>query len=321
MQYTIVGDASGQNITVYAPGRGPLVAHSSHPNFEAIVAKAKADDPTVVDLFDVAFTVGQKFENLTDRITTSHGKLYLDGIEMVNALTTKILNSLRAGLDDWQPLVLFMEKLVQNPSDYSREQLYDWLNAEDFTITDDGDIVGYKSVTSTDVEGVYNSTMKGNAVVDGVGFTDAYIPNKVGSVVTMPRNTVAFEPNQACSYGLHVGTHQYAKGYSGDYMLEVHVNPRDVVSVPNDTAGKMRVCRYKVARVIGKRSKAEKVTAQVTPKAKRVTTAFKVTIKAAKEAVKAEGNIDRAAKRLGVNRDKFRAFAKEKNITTPKATR
>ena len=34
-------------------------------------------------------------------------------------------------------------------------------------------------------------------------------------------------------------------------MLEIHINPRDVVSVPTDAGGaKMRVCRYTVASVV-----------------------------------------------------------------------
>ena len=34
-------------------------------------------------------------------------------------------------------------------------------------------------------------------------------------------------------------------------MLKVHINPRDVVSVPTDAQGeKVRVCRYRVVEII-----------------------------------------------------------------------
>jgi hypothetical protein len=92
------------------------------------------------------------------------------------------------------------------------------------------------------------STQAGEAVVDGVTVT-GYIPYPVGAIVEMPRGQVVHNPSEACSHGLHVGTFSYAKSYANSgKMLEVHVNPRDVVSVPNDAGGqKVRVCRLYVA--------------------------------------------------------------------------
>jgi hypothetical protein len=44
---------------------------------------------------------------------------------------------------------------------------------------------------------------------------------------------------------------EYAKGYSGDILVEVIISPKDVVSVPIDYNNqKMRVCRYKVLGVV-----------------------------------------------------------------------
>jgi hypothetical protein len=67
----------------------------------------------------------------------------------------------------------------------------------------------------------------------------------------MPRSEVVHDPSQACERGLHVSTRSYAEGYArSGALLEVHVNPRDIVSVPTDGGGeKVRVCRYKIARV------------------------------------------------------------------------
>ena len=64
----------------------------------------------------------------------------------------------------------------------------------------------------------------------------------------MPRGEVQHDPESGCSTGLHVGTYAYAQGYARAALLTVHVNPRDVVSVPTDCdAEKMRVCRYVVS--------------------------------------------------------------------------
>ena len=67
----------------------------------------------------------------------------------------------------------------------------------------------------------------------------------------MPRSEVAYDPGEACSVGLHVGNYKFARDYASAALLEVHVNPRDVVSVPTDAGGhKIRVCRYKVVDLV-----------------------------------------------------------------------
>lgn len=77
-----------------------------------------------------------------------------------------------------------------------------------------------------------------------------YVPNPVPGVIEMPRSQVHFAPSTACSHGLHVGTYSFAQSY-GDTRLEVHVNPRDVVSVPESySSAKMRVRRYKTIRIV-----------------------------------------------------------------------
>src|SRR5690606_24725742 len=53
-------------------------------------------------------------------------------------------------------------------------------------------------------------------------------------------------PNNTCSFGLHVACFDYAKGF-GPRLIEVKVNPADVVCVPTDYNGtKMRVCKFEV---------------------------------------------------------------------------
>jgi hypothetical protein len=67
----------------------------------------------------------------------------------------------------------------------------------------------------------------------------------------MPRSEVEWDPTVGCHRGLHVGTWDYAYGFAQGAVMEVHVNPRDVVSVPTDSdAAKVRCCRYTIVRVI-----------------------------------------------------------------------
>lgn len=240
LKYNLVSLGDESNLTLFVSGE-MYVASNTHPNWDKIVAGALAGDVGVTELFDVSATVSKQFRRLTERATVSNGRLYFDGDEMHNALATEVIRFLDGGEDDWSPLVQFLEKVQQNPQQHSRDQLYEWLDRHEFSLTEEGDIVGYKGVQT--VDGEYRSISQGTATVNGV-VHNGKIPQKVGDVVEMPRSAVAFDPSQGCSAGLHVANFKYAKGW-GDQVLAVAVNPRDVVSVPTDSNfDKVRVCRY-----------------------------------------------------------------------------
>lgn len=233
-------------ITVVVDGE-PYCASNEHPNFSEIVKRASEGDVSVVDLFDVSNTIAKKFEYLSDRVSVSNGVVHFDGEPIHSVLNTQIVEFMKNGMD-FMPLVNFYEKLMQNPNEDSRNQLYAWLDAHKFTITPEGDLLGYKGV-AIDANGDYVSVNHGRAIVNGQEFKGA-IPNKIGDVVTMPRSEVQFDPGVGCSTGLHVGTWNYASDWARGAVLEVTVNPRDVVSVPHDcSAQKLRTCRYVVSGV------------------------------------------------------------------------
>jgi hypothetical protein len=245
----------GEVITVMIPG-DPKVADSTHPNFAKIKDVCLASmrgEPSMttdelVELFDVSVAVKRGFSRLSERVTVENGEVCLDGDPVESGLTKQIVRFLDEG-ESFEPLVNFMEKIAGNPNDHSRDQAWDWLNNHDFTITDDGDVVAYKGVTS-DGKGGYRSGYSGHAFVDDEE-VHGHVPNYVGAVVTMPRSEVAHDPSTACHSGLHVGTFRYAKSYAQGAMLRVLVNPRDIVSVPTDARGeKIRVCRYVVDSII-----------------------------------------------------------------------
>lgn len=255
-QYSLIKHDENTYLTVYITGYQPMVADSSHPNWDKLVEGAIDGDESIVDLFDVSAAAARKFDRISERITVANGNVFFDGDLIDNALTTQIIRFLEEGVQDWLPLVHFFEKVQDNPNEHSRTQLYDWLNALNFTITQEGDIVGYKGVASTFGEDKpYQSTSSGRAIVNDEVVT-GYILQDVGDIVEMPRSEVAHDPGASCSTGLHVGTHGYARGY-GDTLLEVHVNPRDVVSVPSDAGGnKVRVCRYTVMGILDRNGEA-----------------------------------------------------------------
>ncbi|HVI43132.1 MAG TPA: hypothetical protein VM577_21190 [Anaerovoracaceae bacterium] len=131
----------------------------------------------------------------------------------------------------FKPLVAFAKNLSKNPSYRSVQQLFSFLEKNNFTITEEGKFIAYKSVRE-DFKDVHSGKFD----------------NSIGNVVSMPRNQVNEDPEQTCSYGLHVANYDYAHNiYAGPVTLFVEVNPKDVVAVPVDyNNAKMRVCEYKV---------------------------------------------------------------------------
>lgn len=253
IQYSLVKTATDQFITVFIPGRDPLPAGQDHPNFDQILsAVVGVDDPdgdAIATLFDVTQSIADRFDPVSRRVSVGNGRVYFDGDEIHSSLTEQILRFMEEGVDDWQPLVNFFEKVQANPTEHSREQLYEWLSRHRFTITPAGNLVGYKGVKK-DADGNLVSVHSGPAIVDGVS-VNGHVPNAVGSVIEVARSYVNHNPAQGCSTGLHVGTYDYAKGYASGALLEVHVDPADVVSVPTDcNAQKVRVCRYTVVGII-----------------------------------------------------------------------
>lgn len=247
IQYSLIDNNGHKNITVFYNGE-MHAATDSHRMWDEIVAGAKANDPSVIDLFDIAAVAQSRFERLSDRVTVKGGKIYFDNQPTHNALTEQVVRFIDDGQQDFRPLVEFFEKVQSNPNEHSREQLYTWLATHDFTILPNGNFIGYKGVR--DNSGSYESISHGTAISDGIEYTGA-IPNPIGAVVEMPRDAVQHDPSVGCHTGLHVGTWDYAHSFARGAVLKVEVNPRDVVSVPTDCSNaKLRTCRYTVLDVI-----------------------------------------------------------------------
>lgn len=243
--FTLTGDGESSSIAVFVNGE-LLVAGSDHPNFTQIVKMAREGDEGVATMFDIGESIATSFEAVSERVSYANGQLYFDGDPIEGLLVDHILRSLEAGLQDTTGLVKFLENLKENPQPESVAMLYDWLQANGkFTIDTDGMLVGYKGVSSDG-----KSIHSGKAIVDGIVVTGR-IPNDPGSVIEMPRSEVQFDPSIGCHTGLHVGTYDYARSFGQGSLLEVRLNPRDVVSVPTDcSAQKLRCCRYTVVGTI-----------------------------------------------------------------------
>lgn len=167
-------------------------------------------------------------------LTLVDGKLLRYGEEVPPRLAKIVLELKNDGLP-FQHLLNFWDRLFQNPEQSSVDQLYRFLEDHKVPITSDGMIMAYKSVCQQE---------------DGslVAYHDRSFSYAIGEEATMDRSQVECSPEHGCGRGLHVGSFEYANDmYSGDQnrvLLEILVDPADVVSVPNDcNCSKVRCCR------------------------------------------------------------------------------
>lgn len=222
----------GNNIVVVV-GSKTHTFGTSHIAYQRVRDAIKNGDwATVADVIDpkeVILDYGQK------NITVQGDKLLWKGVEMHNALATRIVHMYQEGFSV-EPMVNFMENLMQNPSRRAVNELYAFLEKGELPITPDGHFLAYKKVRA-DYKDCHSGTMD----------------NSVGKVVEMERNMVDDDKDRTCSAGLHFCSLGYLQHFGGDRLMIVKINPRDVVSIPsdyNDTKG--RACRYEVVDEVDK---------------------------------------------------------------------
>lgn len=172
-------------------------------------------------------------------VSVVDGVVSIDGAAVPLALANKIKAFHDAGLP-LKPIVAFWERLSKNPSYNSRQALYSFIEHNGHPVTEDGKFIAYRSVTP-----------------DFKDFHTRKFNNAPGMVCEIPRNLVDDNPAHTCSNGLHVACFSYAVEFGGRdrRLVEVEVDPEDVVCVPEDYNGtKMRVCKFKVLGEVAEES-------------------------------------------------------------------
>lgn len=247
VQFHLVGTGDVSSIIVVVDGE-MYNADNSNPSYDEIVRAAIDGDPRVVDLIDASTSAAAKFVGLTDRVSVSDGRVYVDQTEVDDAFADQIVRFLSEDVEDWKPLVAFLEKVYSNVDADVRENLSRWLKAEAFTLLPNGNILGYRGLNTN-----MTSRHAGPGIVNGER-KNGHLDNSVGNVVEMDRDMVTANPAVGCAPGLHVGTYNYAQGW-GPVVVSVEVNPVHVVSVPYECESqKMRVSRYKVVEIVERKT-------------------------------------------------------------------
>lgn len=228
-------------LTVLAGGVG-LTIHSDDSRWSrAIELLREEDGDALVELMQPAKTIQRALNSGLGEatgITIQDGILLLDG-QPIDADTQdytvqQILEFNAQGLP-FGPLVAFYNRLRTNPSLRVRRDLLKFLEYGKLPITEDGCFMAYKYVRE-DFFDCHSGTLD-------------YTP---GNVVTMPRHMVDDDPNNTCSYGLHVCSYEYLPQTSGGMkIVSCKIDPADVVSIPTDYNNtKMRVCKVTVVEEI-----------------------------------------------------------------------
>lgn len=212
----------GNSVVINHKARTHVVRRGD-ARFDLIVAAIKENRLSdIPELVDTANAFAKQGLELVD------GAVRIDGDSLPDSLNQRLLDLMEAQMPV-EILVKFWQNLKKNPSFNSRKMLYAFLEHNGHPLTDDGCFIAYRGVRD-DFKDQHTGTMD----------------NSVGQIVSMPRDQVNDNPNDTCSSGLHVACFAYAKTFAPK-LLEVKVNPADVVAVPVDYNGtKMRVCKFEV---------------------------------------------------------------------------
>lgn len=229
---SLIRTANG--LSMFVNGKSYTV-EDTHINYSEIITAVREkrwDD--IPNLVNLAASV-EKYvkETLTDEsdlvVNVDAGSVSFRGEELHGVIVDRIIDMASLGFDI-NPMARYLANLAENPSNKAVEQLYSWMEANGITITEDGHLLAFKRVRD-----------------DYKSFFDGETDNSIGTTPSLPRNKVDDRSEVTCSHGLHFCSHSYLPHYHGGQgkVLLLKINPRDVVSIPNDYHNaKGRACAY-----------------------------------------------------------------------------
>jgi hypothetical protein len=226
----------GKNIILVIDGKSHTISKDTHISYGKILDALKAKDwASLRDLVEPKKAI---FAFSGGNVSVENNQILWKGKPFHNALATRMIEMFSDGFPI-DPMVNFMENLMNNPSKRSVDQVYGFLDKNNLPITEDGYFLAFKKVKAKTYMDIHSGTIR----------------NAVGDTVEMDRNLVDDNPDSHCSVGLHFCSISYLShfGSSNDPIMIVKINPADVVSIPTDYNGaKGRCCKYEVvAEVVG----------------------------------------------------------------------
>ena len=207
---------------------------SDEPNFNRVYKAAVNDDESFIrNYFESTKLI------ILGTIKVKNGvPVTEDGTEIVsrNELSNFIKLLVKRGMisedADIEPVKPFLMKILQNKFINCLTELYEFCEAGDFEITKEGNLIAYKRVNS-DLTSCHDGTTQ--------------------HVVGQYTEEKEFDTDRTrtCSNGLHFCSYSYLNCFSGDTVIAVEVDPRDIVAIPDDyNFSKGRCRKYKTVAIL-----------------------------------------------------------------------
>lgn len=223
----IIGSDS---ITVFIDGNSYTVNKQAKTYNMLLEAIRSGNVEDIRKAVDVRKVITDSFNNVAPGVVTIQGnQIFYKDTEVTGLIASRVFEMLALKLDV-TPMIKFIENLMQNPSHRAVKEAFGFMEACNLPITEDGHFLAYKRVRY-DYKSVHDDK------------TD----NSIGKVLEMPRNMVDEDASRTCSAGLHFCSYSYLAHFSGERIVVLKINPRDIVAIPEDyNNSKGRACRYEV---------------------------------------------------------------------------
>ena len=128
----------------------------------------------------------------------------------------------------------FFERVASVKRNHSVSDLLTFMQKGELPIADDGTVLVYKRLQSTNTPGVF------------VDCHSRKVTQRVGSHVFMDEKLVDANRRTECSNGLHVARRDYLSSFVGDVTVLAKLAPEDVIAVPHADARKLRAKGYHI---------------------------------------------------------------------------
>lgn len=129
-------------------------------------------------------------------------------------------------------IMKFFERLATVERRHSVADLLKFMEKGELPIADDGTVLVYKRLKSTQEQGVFVDCHSGR------------VKQRVGSHVFMQEHLVDPNRHTECSNGLHVARRDYLSSFSGNVCVLAKLAPEDVIAVPHGDPRKLRAKGY-----------------------------------------------------------------------------
>jgi len=214
-------------------GNRPKVVTSRATNYAALADALRQpvhDVDLIAELADISTFIARVTHG---DVQIADGNVRWRGEAVKNVVAERLIDLLKGG-HDLTSLANFLGRLMLNPLQSTRDELFLWLESGNQPITPEGMILAFKKVRED-----YRDMHSGS------------IDNSVGQQPTMPREQVDADRNRECSVGLHFCSFGYLAHFGsngrGEHIMIVLVDPADVVAIPkNYNNQKGRTWTYKV---------------------------------------------------------------------------